>query len=64
MILQIPMNWYHLQSIVRVLERDLGSYAQIECMLFKEADWAHFRQSEIDRLDAAADRLFREVRVE
>jgi RecA/RadA recombinase len=60
-VLQAPIAWYQKQNIVRVLERDPRSYIQIEQMLFKCANFAHFRQEEIDRLDEAAERLFHEL---
>jgi hypothetical protein len=57
-VLRAPMAWYHAQSIVRVLERDSGSYTLIEARLFKEANWEHYREDEVDRLDRAAEALF------
>ena len=56
------MAWYHAQSIVRVLERDSGSYTLIEARLFKEANWEHYREDEVDRLDRAAGALFTQTR--
>jgi hypothetical protein len=52
------LTWFRRHTITRVLERDPWSYCQVECLLFKEADWEHRYQEEIDRLDQAADRLF------
>jgi hypothetical protein len=52
------MAWHHAQSIVRVLERDCGSYALIEARLFKETNWEHYLEDEVDRLDRAAEALF------
>lgn len=60
-ILRAPMAWYHAQSVVRVLERDAASYALIEARLFKEANWEHYREDEVDRLDRAAEVLFGQV---
>jgi hypothetical protein len=57
-VLRAPMAWYHAQSIVRVLERDSGSYTLIEARLFKEANWEHYREDEVERLDRAAEALF------
>lgn len=57
-VLQAPIAWYHSQDIVRVLERDPRSYILIESRLFRAANWEHFYQDEIDRLDSAAERLF------
>jgi hypothetical protein len=57
-VLKAPMAWYHAQSIVRVLERDSGSYALVEARLFKETNWEHYREDEVDRLDRAAEALF------
>jgi hypothetical protein len=61
-LLRAPMAWYHAQSIVRVLERDLGSYTLIEARLFKEANWEHYREDEVERLDHAAEALFHQKR--
>jgi HEAT repeat protein len=57
-VLQAQLAWYHAQDIVRVLERDPRSYTLIESRLFRATNWQHFHQDEIDRLDAAAERLF------
>jgi hypothetical protein len=57
-VLPAPMSWYRAESIVRVLERDPRSYILIESRLFRAANWEHFSQDEIDRLDHAAERLF------
>jgi hypothetical protein len=46
----------------RILEVDAGSYIAVENQLVREEDWAHFYQSEIDLLDAAAERLFPQLR--
>jgi hypothetical protein len=61
-VLRGPMAWYHAQSIVRVLERDSGSYTLIEARLFKEANWEHYREDEVERLDRAAEALFSQFR--
>jgi hypothetical protein len=60
-VLQVPLAWYHAQEIVRVLERDPRSYTLIESRLFRATNWYHFHQDEIDRLDAAVERLFPEL---
>jgi len=57
-VLRMPMAWYHKQDIARVLERDPQSYIQIESLLFEVTDFEHRHQSELDRLDDAAGRLF------
>ncbi|MHB9112956.1 MAG: hypothetical protein ACYC4D_10110 [Thermoleophilia bacterium] len=57
-VLRAPMAWHHAQSIVRVLERDSGSYTLIEARLFKEANWEHYQEDEVERLDRAAEVLF------
>jgi hypothetical protein len=56
-VLRLPLAWYHSEDIVRVLERDPRSYTLIESRLFRATNWQHFHQDEIDRLDAAAERL-------
>ena len=60
-VLMAPMAGYHAQSIVRVLERDSGSYTSIEARLFKETNWEHYRDDEVDRLDRAAEALFSQI---
>jgi hypothetical protein len=60
-VLQARMMWFDKQNVVRVLERDPRSYTQIESMLFKAADFEHSRDSELDRLDDAAERLFHRI---
>lgn len=57
-VLKAPMAWYHAQSIIRVLERDSGSYALIETRLIKETNWEHYLVDEVERLDRAAEALF------
>jgi hypothetical protein len=54
-----PVRWFHAQNIVRVLERDPRSYVLVESRLFKSENWEHFNVDEIDRLDDAAERLFK-----
>ncbi|MBR1068861.1 hypothetical protein [Bradyrhizobium liaoningense] len=54
-LLQTRLDWYHSESILRVLERSPRSYVLIESQLLKATNW---HQDEIDRLDAAAERLF------
>jgi HEAT repeat protein len=60
-VLQVTLAWYRTQDIVRVLERDPRSYTLIEARLFRATNWYHFYQDEIDRLDAATERLFPEL---
>jgi len=57
-VLQVQLHWFHAEEIVRVLERSPRSYSLIEARLFRATNWYHFPQDEIDRLDAAAERLF------
>jgi hypothetical protein len=61
-VLYAPLAWYHKQHVARVLERDPGAYIQLESLLFKSEDWAHYYEDEIDRLEQAAERLFGQVR--
>jgi len=60
-VIHAPLPWYHKQDVTRVLERDSRFYVQLEPLLFKSQDWEHFAESEIERLQEAAERLFREV---
>jgi len=60
-ILAANIQWFHKQDIVRFLESDPGSYVSIENLLLKVENWLHFRFSEIDTLDEAAERLFHET---
>jgi hypothetical protein len=60
-VLRANLFWIHRQTIARVLERDPKSYIQIEALLLREANWQHFHQDEIDRLDAAAESLFSQL---
>ncbi len=60
-VLRTPMAWYRVQSIMRVLERDPGSYVLVESRLFKEANWEHYLEDEVERLDRAAEALFGHV---
>ena len=60
-MLPAPMSWYRTENIVRVLERDPQSYILIESRLFKAVNWEHFHWDEIDRLDAAGERLFHQL---
>lgn len=57
-LLGARLYWIHREDIVRVLERSPRSYILIESQLFRATNWHHFHQDEIDRLDAAAERLF------
>lgn len=57
-VLQAQLYWIHAEDVVRVLERSPRSYTLIEARLFRATNWHHFPQDEIDRLDAAAERLF------
>jgi hypothetical protein len=61
LVLPAPMSWFRTENIVRVLERDPRSYILIESRLFKATNWEHFHQDEIDRLDDAGEKLFREL---
>lgn len=60
-VLQGSLRWYEKQTVLRVLERDPRSYIQIESMLFKAEDWEHFNESEVERLERAAESLFARV---
>ncbi|MBB2964247.1 hypothetical protein [Methylobacterium sp. R2-1] len=60
-VLQGSLRWYEKQTVLRVLERDPRSYIQIESMLFKAEDWEHFNESEVERLEGAAESLFARV---
>ncbi len=57
LVLSLPPS-YHREILVRVLERDPRSYLQIERLLFKAENFVHFMEDEVERLDAAAERLF------
>jgi hypothetical protein len=57
-LLRAQLDWVNRQNILRVLERSPRSYITIESQLFRATNWRHFYQDEIDRLDAAAERLF------
>lgn len=57
-LMQARLDWLNSESILRVLERSPRSYRLIESQLFKATNWHHSHQDEIDRLDAAAERLF------
>lgn len=61
-IIHMPLSQYHRETIARVLERDPRSYTQIESLLLRAANWEHFREDEIDRLDVSAERLFAHTR--
>lgn len=61
-VLTANMQWFHKQNIVRVLERDPGSYVIVEARLSREENWLHLMVCEIDSLDEAAERLFGEAR--
>ena len=54
------LAWFRKQDLARVLERDPRSYIHLENVRFKAQDWEHFYQEEIDLLDQACDRLFRQ----
>jgi hypothetical protein len=60
-VLRAQLYWFRVEQIVRVLERDPRSYTLIESRLFRATSWEHFHQDEIDRLDAVAERLFRDL---
>jgi hypothetical protein len=57
-LLRAQLDWVNRENILRVLERSPRSYITIESQLFRATNWRHFYQDEIDRLDAAAERLF------
>lgn len=57
-LLGAQLDWFHRENILRVLEKSPRSYLMIESQLFRATNWRHFHQDEIDRLDAAAERLF------
>ncbi|MCR8715070.1 HEAT repeat domain-containing protein [Stenotrophomonas indicatrix] len=56
------LEWHRRQLLMRILEADPGSYVTVESRLAQEEDWIHFARSEIDHLDEAAERLFRQTR--
>ncbi len=60
-VMHAPLEWYHKEQVTRVLERDSRSYIQLESLLFKSEDWAHFYVDEIDRLEVAVERLFSQL---
>ena len=60
-VLYAPLRWHKKQDVTRVLERDPRSYIQLESLLFKSEDWEHFYEDEIERLQEAAERLFKQV---
>lgn len=51
---------HHRQSLLRILERSTRCYVFLEETLSKTSNFIHFRWDEVDRLDDAAHRLFRE----
>lgn len=57
-LLGAQLDWFHRENILRVLEKSPRSYLLIESQLFRATNWRHFYQDEIDRLEAAAERLF------
>ncbi|CAE6827947.1 HEAT repeat domain-containing protein [Xanthomonas arboricola] len=61
-VLDTRIDFYRKQSITRTLEVDPGSYLVVEKQLAQEVDWVHYRRSEIDMLDEAAERLFHQTR--
>jgi hypothetical protein len=61
-LLHHSMKSWHKDDIVRILIESPRSYARLECSLFRAAPFEHYHEDEVERLDAAADRLFREVR--
>ena len=52
------IRWFEKQDILRFLETEPQSYITVESKLFKNAEFAHTRESEIDRLDRSAEKLF------
>jgi len=63
-VLHTPLPWYDKQQVTRVFERDSGSYIQLESLLFRSEDWEHFYEDEIERLQEAAERLFKQIETE
>lgn len=57
----LPIPWFHKREITQILERSPHAYTDIEAMLFKAAEFEHWFEDEVDRLDDAADRLFNEL---
>jgi hypothetical protein len=62
-VLYTNMPWSNARSVIRVLERDPGSYSLVETCLFSEENWEHCRQDEVELLDRAAEALFNQTRV-
>lgn len=60
-LLHVPMRWFHKDEIVKTLLDCPRSYIRLEAMLLKSASFEHWHEDEVDRLDAAADTLFRQV---
>lgn len=60
-VIQAPLPWYHKQDVTRVLERDKRFYIELESQLFASEDWEHFYEDEIERLQEAAERQFKQV---
>jgi hypothetical protein len=56
--INIPEN--RRDDLLRVLEQSPRSYVFLEETLSKTSNFIHFRWDEVDRLDEAAHRLFRE----
>ena len=50
--------WYHKMDVAQLLERDRGSFIQLENVRSKAQDWQHLFEDEIDLLDEACERLF------
>lgn len=57
-LIRLPLEWYRKQDIVRVIEQDKRCYLEIEQLLFKNENFEHFHQEELDRLDLAGRQLF------
>ncbi|MDQ0084490.1 RecA/RadA recombinase [Variovorax boronicumulans] len=60
-VLNADLAWWNRQDVVMVLAGDPRSYIQLECLLFNAADFEHFPESELERLDAVCERLFGEL---
>jgi len=61
-VLTTSMDSFRKQSLIEVLMVEPGSYVLIEEQLAQEEDWGHFRRSNVDALDASAERLFNQTR--
>ncbi len=60
-ICQLRLHWVHAESIVNTILDQPRSYAFLECRLIKAAPFEIYLYDEVDKLDDAADKLFRAV---